>query len=199
MCTLQTHDHDSQIYVISVDRKLSLVAPPYRRLDVAHAARQEVRLQHDLLVEERLDDVPDRDEVRRHAGEARRAEPARVVQPQHVDALAHVRQRGGAEAGEVHQQADALDALDACNGRWVGGAYRYHLRRWEEMDTSRPYCAGTQGNASGGVNWRWLPGCLHGDASTSEVAASDGRPPADGKGGMQCWRWNGRNGTTSAT
>ena len=69
-----------------------------------------------LLVKPWRDDPPDGVEVARHINEARRAEPPRIVAPQHVDAIAHIRQGDGSKRGEVHDDAHALHTSPAADG-----------------------------------------------------------------------------------
>jgi len=53
--------------------------------------------------------------------------------------------------------------LDECNGRWVGGEYQYHLRRYDEVDLTDPYCSGKVSH------WNFVLGCYHGDLSESGI------------------------------
>lgn len=65
--------------------------------------------------------------------------------------------------------ADA-ENLDNCNGRFVDGSYRYHVRTLEQVDEALTYCPITiEDPAQPYTNWNYILGCYHGDASETVI------------------------------
>lgn len=70
--------------------------------------------------------------------------------------------------------------LDLCNGRFVNGNYRYHVRTLEQVDESLEYC-----DPNGGNNTRlnYILGCYHGDTSRTVMVDN---PTAEDLDFSQC-------------
>jgi len=68
------------------------------------------------------------------------------------------------------------EQLDECNGRFVQGSYRYHLRKKSQVDFDHtPYCTGAANN------WNLVLGCYHGSVLSSRIS----RDTMD-RHGLQC-------------
>jgi len=54
-------------------------------------------------------------------------------------------------------KAEVDSQLDKCNGRYVDGIYRYHVRNLNQVDETLPYA-----NSDGSNNWNYILGCYAG-------------------------------------
>ena len=58
---------------------------------------------------------------------------------------------------------ESTTKLDECNGHYVNGSYRYHIRRLEDVNMSADYCRAVGHHAN---RWNWFLGCYKGTLQT---------------------------------